>query len=106
MHRDLKLANIPEDIRESIKLWDFSLSGRFAAGQNMDVVCGTLLYCVCKIFLQEEYDFPAVEIYSLGVILYLIVPGCHLFKGTASLQLKEQVLHGRYNTPFHSSMEV
>ena len=42
--------------------------------------CGSLAYSAPEILLGDAYDAPAVDIWSLGVILYMLVCGAAPFQ--------------------------
>lgn len=78
-HRDLKPENIlmvdkSED--SDIKLVDFGLTKTFGPGETCLEPYGTLCYVAPEILLQQPYD-KAVDCWSLGVILYMML-GRHL----------------------------
>jgi len=78
MHRDLKPENFllaargPVD-EGTLKLIDFGFAKRVATNEPCTTVCGTLLYIAPEV-LEELYDFRA-DVWSLGVIVYLMLSG-------------------------------
>ncbi|XP_077880797.1 sperm motility kinase-like [Ictidomys tridecemlineatus] len=82
-HRDVKVDNILLDSRGRIKLCDFGLGCQFRQGELLDTVCGTITYWAPERFLLEEYLGPAVDVWSLGVVLYFMLTGHLPFKGNA-----------------------
>ena len=75
-HRDLKLENVLMDTDGSIKITDFGFSKLFTQGSPRTVV-GTALYVAPEVVLQDggEYSGVAADIWSLGIILYLLTVG-------------------------------
>ncbi len=58
-----------------VKLTDFGFSNKYNPGQKLETSCGSLAYSAPEILLGDSYDAPAVDIWSLGVILYMLVCG-------------------------------
>ena len=102
-HRDVKAENILLDGRGHAKLCDFGLGRLFTPGETLDTTCGTPAYWAPELFLQEEYDGPAVDVWSLGVVLYFMLTGRLPFDGTTVGALMEQVLQGTYDSPGRAS---
>lgn len=78
-HRDLKPENIlmvDKSDESDIKLVDFGLTKTFGPGETCTEPYGTLCYVAPEILLQKPYD-KAVDCWSLGVILYMLL-GRHL----------------------------
>ncbi|XP_075835246.1 putative sperm motility kinase W [Microtus pennsylvanicus] len=74
-HRDIKLKNILIDGYGNVKLCDFGLSIHLAKGQILKTVCGSLQYMAPEILARKPYDGLAVDMWSLGVVLYVMVTG-------------------------------
>ncbi|KAL1764088.1 sperm motility kinase W, partial [Sigmodon hispidus] len=74
-HRDIKLENILIDRAGKVKLCDFGLAIQFTEGQMLEEVCGSLLYEAPEILARKPYDGLAVDMWSLGVVLYVLVTG-------------------------------
>ncbi len=81
IHRDLKLENIlfeSEEEDSNVKIADFGLSALQGPYQEVTDVLGTLHYAAPEIIARKPYDY-SVDIWSLGVILYVLVTGCYPF---------------------------
>jgi hypothetical protein len=76
-HRDLKLENLvlghARDLR-SVTIVDFGLAKAARARERMEGVTGTLWYTAPEILLGNAYS-PVVDLWSLGVVLYLVLTG-------------------------------
>lgn len=74
VHRDIKPDNIlltrSQKNGVKLKIADFSLA-EYYHSNRMKVICGTPGYIAPEVFTEEEYD-EKVDIFSLGVILYLM----------------------------------
>ncbi|CAO3575151.1 unnamed protein product [Mortierella alpina] len=76
-HRDLKPENILLDSSGTLKISDFGLATVFRhAGRSrpLGTPCGSAPYVAPEV-LEEEYNGDAVDIWSCGVILYVMMIG-------------------------------
>ena len=72
VHRDLKLENILVDDQFNLKLADFG----FATYKSIDALTsyrGTMTYMAPEIKEGKTYKGTQVDLFSLGVILFIIV---------------------------------
>ncbi|EGW02970.1 Sperm motility kinase X [Cricetulus griseus] len=74
-HRDIKASSILLNCRGNAKLCDFGLAAKVAPGELLRDFCGTLPYCAPELFAGEAYDVCASDIWSLGVLHFLMVVG-------------------------------
>jgi serine/threonine protein kinase len=74
IHRDLKLENILVDKSDNIKIIDFGFAN-FEKGAALESLCGTLEYVPPELFSGYGYQGKPFDIWSLGIILYLLVAG-------------------------------
>lgn len=95
-HRDLKLENIligeDEKGNEVYKICDFGLSREFKL-EMMCSPCGTPDYVAPEVILGEEYDC-SVDMWSLGVITYILLSGKLPFGGNTNQELFSNILGG------------
>ncbi len=49
------------------QITDFGLSNSFNPGEMMQTMCGSLAYSAPEVLLQEPYDGPCADVWSLGV---------------------------------------
>ncbi|XP_034233875.1 serine/threonine-protein kinase SIK3-like isoform X2 [Thrips palmi] len=105
VHRDLKAENLLLDSKMDIKLADFGFSNHFIEGQLMSTWCGSPPYAAPELFEGREYDGPKADIWSLGVVLYVLVCGTLPFDGHTLQALRETVISGMFRIPFFMSMD-
>ncbi|MEQ2270501.1 hypothetical protein XENORESO_019154 [Xenotaenia resolanae] len=104
VHRDLKPENVVFFKKQGVvKLTDFGFSNRFQPGKNLNTSCGSLAYSAPEILLGDEYDAPAVDIWSLGVILFMLVCGQPPFQEANDSETLTMIMDCRYTVPPHIS---
>ena len=92
IHRDLKLENILFDPFHNIKLIDFGLSTYETHDENLfQTFCGSLNYMAPEMFLKQKYT-NAVDMWSLGVIIYALTVGQLPYAASNPAKLKQAVL--------------
>jgi len=98
-HRDLKPENLlcSGPSNEIIKVTDFGLSKDFATG-SLKTSCGTPDYVAPEVLKGQTYD-NSVDIWSIGVITYILLCGFPPFYGTTDQQIFEKILKGQYDFP-------
>lgn len=78
-HRDLKLENIlmADTRRRVIKLTDFGFVREYNPYKRhfLSTVCGTTAYMAPEVLKNEKYSGFAIDVWSMGVILYAMVYG-------------------------------
>lgn len=72
-HRDLKLSNVMVGMDGTPKLADFGMS-KFHQGMLMRTSCGTSTYAAPEVLATSGYG-PAADLWSLGVMLYMLLSG-------------------------------
>nr|AAI09355.1 RIKEN cDNA 4932415M13 gene [Mus musculus]AAI16729.1 RIKEN cDNA 4932415M13 gene [Mus musculus] len=74
-HRNIKLENILVDAARNAKLSDFGMAIKTTEGQMLEETCDSLLYRAPEILARKPYDGLAVDMWSLGIVLYVLVTG-------------------------------
>ncbi|KYO29481.1 SNF-related serine/threonine-protein kinase [Alligator mississippiensis] len=106
VHRDLKPENVVFFQEQGVvKLTDFGFSNCFQPGKMLTTSCGSLAYSAPEILLGDEYDAPAVDIWSLGVILYMLVCGHAPFQEANDSETLTMIMDCRYTIPPHVSSQ-
>ncbi|KAG7200400.1 hypothetical protein KM043_017855 [Ampulex compressa] len=104
VHRDLKPENVVFfEKLGTVKLTDFGFSNRFCPGQKLETSCGSLAYSAPEILLGDSYDAPAVDVWSLGVILYMLVCGQAPFQEANDSETLTMIMDCKYSIPSHVS---
>ncbi|CAG9577109.1 unnamed protein product [Danaus chrysippus] len=105
VHRDLKAENLLLDKDMNIKLADFGFSNEYTAGSPLSTWCGSPPYAAPELFEGRQYDGPKADIWSLGVVLYVLVCGALPFDGCTLSELRAVVLSGKFRIPYFMSQE-
>ncbi|XP_078054741.1 testis-specific serine/threonine-protein kinase 6-like [Mustelus asterias] len=95
VHRDLKCENILLTEQMQVKLADFGF-GRKSRGypELSTTYCGSAAYSPPEVLLGVPYDPKKYDIWSMGVILYVIVTGYMPFNDSSISKLPEKQLMG------------
>ena len=100
MHRDLKPENLlflNKNKDSPIKVIDFGLATSFEPGAHYDMKAGTPYYVAPQI-LEGFYNFKC-DIWSCGVIAYVMLCGYPPFHGSADNEILARVKIGKYSFP-------
>jgi len=101
VHRDLKPENLllksTEDVSE-IKLADFGLSKIVGQKVMMQTACGTPGYVAPEVLNATGYD-KEVDLWSIGVITYILLCGFPPFYNESLPLLFEQIMKADFDYP-------
>ncbi|GAB2287527.1 Mitogen-activated protein kinase cpk1 [Dionaea muscipula] len=95
MHRDLKPENflfVSQEEDSPLKTIDFGLSIFFKPGVRFTDVVGSPYYVAPEV-LRKRYG-PEADVWSAGVIVYILLSGVPPFWAETEQGIFEQVLHG------------
>ncbi|KAM7337612.1 hypothetical protein ACRRTK_003731 [Alexandromys fortis] len=103
VHRDLKAENLLLDNNMNIKIADFGFGNFFKTGELLATWCGSPPYAAPEVFEGQQYEGPQLDIWSMGVVLYVLVCGALPFDGPTLPILRQRVLEGRFRIPYFMS---
>jgi len=104
-HRDLKPENLLLDARGDLKVSDFGLSALQDAGARvrgdalLHTACGTPAYVAPEVLLKCGYDGAKADIWSCGVILFVLLAGYLPFNDTSLVLLYRKITQSNYKCP-------
>jgi len=105
IHRDLKPANIMLGADGHVKVTDFGLAKRFAAGPESvttegfitkpGIVCGTVIYMSPEQLRGRPLD-QRTDVFSLGLVFYEMLTGMHPFGTGSDVDVAAAILREPY----------
>ncbi|XP_052875151.1 CBL-interacting serine/threonine-protein kinase 20-like isoform X12 [Gossypium arboreum] len=101
-HRDLKPENLLVDENRNLKVSDFGLSAlRESRRQDglLHTTCGTPAYVAPEVINMKGYDGAKVDIWSCGVILYVLLAGFLPFHDENLMELYKKITKGEFRCP-------
>lgn len=101
-HRDLKPENLLCSETEHgvvIKIADFGLSKAFSGESALETSCGTPDYAAPEVLRMDGAYDKSVDLWSIGVITYVLLCGFPPFYGKSQAQLFEKILNADYDFP-------
>ncbi|KAJ1285489.1 hypothetical protein BS78_03G282900 [Paspalum vaginatum] len=111
-HRDLKPENLLLDTHGDLKVSDFGLSalqdggGRLRGDGLLHTACGTPAYVAPEVLLKRGYDGAKADIWSCGVILFVLMAGYLPFNDTNLALLYRKITQSNYKCPPWFSVEA
>ncbi|KAL6070316.1 hypothetical protein STEG23_008570 [Scotinomys teguina] len=106
VHQDLKPENILLNEEGNVKLADFALATMCRAGTVLLQQCETKTFNAPEQVLGEGYDGKKVDVWSLGVLLFITTTGYHPFQGSTLEEIEGKITTGCYNVPAHVSGQL
>ncbi|KAL8947410.1 MAG: hypothetical protein Q9222_006304 [Ikaeria aurantiellina] len=105
VHRDLKIENILISKTGDIKIIDFGLSNLFSPRAQLKTFCGSLYFAAPELLQARQYTGPEVDIWSFGIVLYVLVCGKVPFDDQSMPQLHAKIKKGVVDYPAWLSHE-
>ena len=101
VHRDIKPENFLifpplKEEKQIVKLCDFGLA--VDARQYLTEVCGSPSYVAPEILRMDNYGLP-VDVWSCGVVLYILLCQFPPFYGENTRKLFSKILKGEFTFP-------
>lgn len=101
-HRDLKPENLLLDENENLKVSDFGLSAlpeQFKQDGLLHTTCGTPAYVAPEIIAKKGYDGAKADIWSCGVILFVLMAGYLPFQDANLMAMYRKIYKGDFKCP-------
>ncbi|KAG9307423.1 hypothetical protein G9A89_017253 [Geosiphon pyriformis] len=99
VHRDLKIENILISKSGSIKIIDFGLSNLYSPRGHLSTFCGSLYFAAPELLNAKLYTGPEVDVWSFGIVLYVLVCGKVPFDDQSMPALHAKIKRGVVEYP-------
>ena len=104
IHRDIKLDNILLDKDLKPKICDFGISNLIEKNEKIFDTGGTPAYLAPEVIKAEGKVSYKSDVWSLGVLLYLLTFGIVPFKSNDMQKLYNKIIIGKYRFPSYDDV--
>lgn len=95
VHRDLKPENVlihkdhkyVGSFKPTVKIIDFGFAAELSDGESLNKAYGSPYYAAPEVYNNKGYD-QSCDIWSIGVILYILLTGEPPFNGNTDAQIR------------------
>ena len=98
-HRDLKPENVFLDENFNAKLGDFGFCHSVKEETLLSTACGSVYYVAPEVIRGEQYDGKKSDIWSLGVLLFVMATGSLPWTEQNQARLYSQIENAEYKIP-------
>ena len=96
IHRDIKPENVLLTEQGDVKLIDFDTAALMDVDRQVRGSVGTTFYMAPEVLHKGAYN-EKCDIWSMGVVMYILLSGQPPFDGYTGKDIKSKVLHGTYS---------
>ena len=82
-----------------VKIVDFNLSCTYSTQSRLDTYCGTGYYAAPELLQAKPYIGPEIDVWSAGIVFYVLVCGRVPFDGKTMSELNKKVVEDDVNFP-------
>jgi serine/threonine protein kinase len=104
-HNDLKPENVIIDANGTAKLIDFGYAKTNTLAGD-DEKSGSLMYAAPELFTHGWYQTQKADIWSLGIVLYVMATASFPFGGRSDREISHQILKGHLSYPYEMDKQI